>query len=46
MALRALMLRKKLTTKQKELEALRAKSETLQTREAELEQAIDRYLEK
>ena len=40
MALRALMLRKKLTTKQKELEALRAKSETLQTREAELEQAI------
>ena len=40
MALRALVLRKKLTTKQKELEALRAKSETLQTREAELEQAI------
>lgn len=41
MALRALMLRKKIDGKQKELEALRAKDEEFITREAELEAAIE-----
>lgn len=41
MALRALMLRKKIDVKKKELEALRAKDESFQTREAELETAIN-----
>ena len=40
MALKALMLRKKIDAKNKELEALRAKEEGFQTREAELETAI------
>lgn len=40
MALKALMLRKKLDQKKKELEALRAKDAEFQTREAELETAI------
>ena len=41
MALKALMLRKKIDGKKKELEALRAKEEAFQTREAELETAIN-----
>lgn len=41
MALKALMLRKKLDQKNKELEALRAKDAEFQTREAELEAAIN-----
>lgn len=41
MALKALMLRKKIDGKKKELEALRAKEEGFQTREAELEAAIN-----
>ena len=41
MALRALMKRKELTGLNKQLEELRAKSETFATREAELEQAIE-----
>lgn len=41
MALRALMKRKELTDLKKQLEQLRAKSESFATREAELEQAID-----
>lgn len=41
MALRALMLRKKLNEKTKKLEELRAAAEALQTREAELETAIE-----
>ena len=41
MALKALMLRKKLNDAQKALEELRAKSEDFATREAELEQAIN-----
>lgn len=40
MALKALMLRKKIDAKNKELEALRAKEEGFKTREAELETAI------
>lgn len=40
MALKALMLRKKIDQKKKELEALRAKDAEFQTREAELETAI------
>ena len=40
MALKALMLRKKIDVKKKELEALRSAAEELQTREAELETAI------
>ena len=40
MAIRALMLRKKLDDAKKKLEGLRAKSEDLAIREAELEQAI------
>lgn len=40
MALKALMLRKKLDQKNKELEALRAKDAEFQTRESELETAI------
>lgn len=40
MALKALMLRKKLNSKAKELEALQAKAAELQQREAELETAI------
>lgn len=40
MALKVLMLRKKLSDKQKALEALRAKTETFTTREAEIEAAI------
>lgn len=40
MALKALMLRKKIDQKKKELEALRAKDADFQTREAELETAI------
>ena len=40
MAIRALMLRKKLDDARKKLEELRAKAEALATREAELEQAI------
>ena len=40
MALKALMLRKKLNDAQKALEAARAKTEAFTTREAELEQAI------
>ena len=40
MALKALMLRKKIDQKKKELEALRAKDVEFQTREAELETAI------
>lgn len=40
MALKALMLRKKIDEKKKLLEKLRAKSETFRTRESELEQAI------
>lgn len=40
MALKALMLRKKLNDAQKALEAARAKTEAFATREAELEQAI------
>ena len=41
MAMKALMLRKKIDLKKKEQEALRVKSEELETREAELTQAID-----
>ena len=41
MALKALMLRKKIDSKKKELEALRAKDESFTTREAELETAIN-----
>lgn len=41
MALKALMLRKKIDSKKKELEALRAKDESFVTREAELEAAIN-----
>lgn len=41
MALKALMLRKKIDAKKKELEALRAKEEGFLTREAELEAAIN-----
>lgn len=41
MALKALMLRKKIDAKKKELEALRAKEEGFLTREAELETAIN-----
>lgn len=41
MALKALMLRKKIDGKKKELDALRAKDETFVTREAELEAAIE-----
>lgn len=41
MALKALMLRKKIDQKKKELEALRAKDVEFQTRETELETAID-----
>lgn len=41
MALRALMLRKKLNDANKALEELRAKSESFATREAELEKAIE-----
>lgn len=41
MALKALMLRKKIDSKKKELEALRAKDESFTTREAELEAAIN-----
>lgn len=40
MALKALMLRKKITDKKKILEALRARDEEFMTREAELEQSI------
>lgn len=40
MALKALMLKKRLDDKKKQLAALRADAETLKTREAELEQAI------
>lgn len=40
MALKALMLRKKITDKKKILEALRAKDEEFMTREAELEKSI------
>ena len=40
MALKALMLRKKIDTKNKELEALREKANGFTTREAELETAI------
>lgn len=40
MALKALMLRKKIDTKKKELEALKAKTTEFETREAELEAAI------
>lgn len=40
MAIKALMLRKRLDDARKQLEALRAKDEDFQTREAELEQAI------
>lgn len=40
MALKALMLRKKIDVKKKELDGLRAKLEEFQTREAELETAI------
>lgn len=41
MAMKALMLRKKIDLKKKEQEALRVKSEELETREAELTKAID-----
>lgn len=41
MALKALMIRKKLDEKKKNLEALRAKDADFEKREAELEQAID-----
>lgn len=41
MALRALMLRKKIDQKKKELDALRVKEEEFATREAELTQAIE-----
>lgn len=41
MALRAIMLKKKIDDKKKELESLRAKSEDLAKREAELESSID-----
>ena len=41
MALKALMLRKKITDKKKILEALRARDEEFMTREAELEQSIN-----
>lgn len=41
MALKALMLRKKIDAKKKELEALRVKAEGFATREAELEAAIE-----
>ena len=41
MALKALMLRKKIDSKRKDLEALRAKDEDFAKREAELEKAID-----
>ena len=41
MALKALLLRKRLDGKQKELEALRAKTEEFETREAELTAAIE-----
>lgn len=40
MALRSLMLRKKIDDKRKELDAIRARNEAFSTREAELEQAI------
>lgn len=45
MALRALMLRKKIDLKQKELEALRAKTEEFDTRSSELEAAINEVTE-
>lgn len=41
MALRAIMLKKKIDDKKKELESLRAKSEDLAKREADLESSID-----
>lgn len=41
MALKALMLRKKIDLKRKELEALRAKGEELDAKEKEIERAID-----
>lgn len=41
MALKVLMLRKRITDKQKELEALRAKASEFETREAELETSIN-----
>lgn len=41
MALKALMLRKKIDSKKKELESLRAKSAEFETREAELETSIN-----
>ena len=40
MALKAIMLRKKIDDKKKELEALRSRKDELQTREAEIEKAI------
>lgn len=45
MALKALMLRKKIDNKRKELDALLAKEEDLQKREAELEQSISEVKE-
>lgn len=45
MALKALMLRKKIDLKQKELEALRAKTEEFDTRSSELEAAINEVTE-
>ena len=44
MALKALMLRRKIDDKQKELAELRAASEALKTRETELERAIARLV--
>lgn len=41
MALKVLMLRKKINTKQKDLDALRAKDAEFQTREADLEKSIE-----
>ncbi len=41
MALKVLMLRKKINTKQKELDALRAKDAEFQTRETDLEKSIE-----
>ena len=41
MALKAIMLRKKIDDKKKELEALRSRKDELQTREAEIEKAIN-----
>lgn len=45
MALKTLMLRKKIDERKKALDILRAKSEELQTREAELEKAIEEVAE-